>query len=1014
MIIYKLSKQKIVWIYFEIKQMFVYLYNNYRDKDNNKIDRLVISDVNKLAVDIVNLRTEIENIEGKGEETGASKEGGDQTLNNLRAQLEEKRLKVKDILDGKDSEKYVAKTLAYLNPNIHSSLISLDKVQYTESVYKKNYNELPEDGAGLTKESLTKEFDLFMKDPNLMNKLDVMFDMYSKSQETFSKSFKEYADGAYKDVREKSDEIRNRQILKVVTDTLKTNPDSIKEFSRGLDESDLKNFTLNDMIKTDTFNYLVDNKIIDVSEFTPEEISELESKFKYIDAMPFTQINQKFVSSVVAELNTINADPTTGNGKLIKISGKIDVTDIPLKVTLDFLNSQDKIDNELFLEVESKIKPIIDENINKLVNSGWKIRQSFDTLIDSIDELDLDPALSQELKTLKLEADIDANLSEIKKRAENGENYVILLNDYLKKINKFLESTKKTIRDNAETKGIEIQGVSYELDLTDDVSFSQTIENVEDGEKAGVYLKELDAFKEYINSELTLNLDKDIVGSFNKLKANKQVEVNPIFDLLRNLEFSVNGETTKTIFNLLEEESNTLSQSIIENYLKEDFSYDLIKRGISVLQLAKSIATGMATQTTNGREFGFNQSMKNYLEKYQEGTNAAQYETIEDTTAVQIYNELGGLETKLNFLLTLSDSNTEAKEKEHFLTRSKFAENISKHYQDYNLKYKGKDLVPNKEDIFNSKDPMELKNVKYEVAVYKAFKEIPVDEYDAFIEEVFAGMITPSLMSSMKNSNPLTPSMTDISQKNLFFNLLKILSVDSNEVNIKLKEILENPEFKFAPFFGQEYAAATAFAAITNKKLFDIAMAKVSGNADMNAGNIISILGISGSGKTSVTGQYVLKFLLGDESGKTVYVSGPNKNRIDGLNSALLKSLSEAQTETNNFENKDKIFFIDDALQLKIVRDNKFIMAYFWIDGSVRGGFVRWRTDMRNWEEFKEIIIESGNSLTVTMPYKTETYHLEYQFPLGAHSCDYVQIKHRMISSMYCAMFEKLNFMRGE
>ena len=106
--------------------------------------------------------------------------------------------------------------------------------------------------------------------------------------------------------------------------------------------------------------------------------------------------------------------------------------------------------------------------------------------------------------------------------------------------------------------------------------------------------------------------------------------------------------------------------------------------------------------------------------------------------------------------------------------------------------------------------------------------------------------------------------MSYLSPKTIFTHLLSVLSTDSKEMSLRIKTILENPEFKFAPFFSQEYAARQAYSLHKNKKLFEVAFNTILSeipNLDQEIClNVVSILGISGSGKTSVTGQYILKY----------------------------------------------------------------------------------------------------------------------------------------------------------
>ena len=166
----------------------------------------------------------------------------------------------------------------------------------------------------------------------------------------------------------------------------------------------------------------------------------------------------------------------------------------------------------------------------------------------------------------------------------------------------------------------------------------------------------------------------------------------------------ISGKTEKSIIDLLEEESNLLSQSEIENYIKEGYSYDMIKQGIDVLKMAQSINIGMGAKQDENTPFGFNASIVNYLKKNKESENIDKYQIITDIQSVQIYSELQNLIDKLEFLLDISNSNVESKDKEHTLTRDKYNDLILKHYTENNYSYDGKSLIPDKSDILNRTD----------------------------------------------------------------------------------------------------------------------------------------------------------------------------------------------------------------------------------------------------------------------------------------------------------------------
>jgi len=411
-------------------------------------------------------------------------------------------------------------------------------------------------------------------------------------------------------------------------------------------------------------------------------------------------------------------------------------------------------------------------------------------------------------------------------------------------------------------------------------------------------------------------MDDNIASTFKTIKSTKSLEKNPIYDMLRKLEITIDGQGGKSIFNLLEEESNALSQSAIENYLKEGYTYDLILKGINTLKMAKSIITGMMTKTDLETPFGFNQSIINYLNKNQEGKNIEKYNIVEEADGMMMYKELDTLIDKLEFLLDLSNSNNEAKEKEHTLTREKYNTLLLEYFKDNNFTYNGKPLLAYKEEILNESISDEFKILKYETALHEEFKKLNLtkEQYDGFIKEVFSKFFENSKDIRFNESDSLSPHMTSISSYNLFIHLLSTFSVNSTEIAFRFKNIFSNSNVKLAPFFGQEQAAKIGYSAYKNTDLFTAAfniLNETSGSTDiLNNSNIVSILGISGSGKTSAPGQFILKMLLQDDPTMGIYISGPNDNRINALNKALTSTLEEEYKE-NNIVNFDKKAMFD-------------------------------------------------------------------------------------------------------
>lgn len=111
----------------------------------------------------------------------------------------------------------------------------------------------------------------------------------------------------------------------------------------------------------------------------------------------------------------------------------------------------------------------------------------------------------------------------------------------------------------------------------------------------------------------------------------KEIQKNPLYELLRSLEVELSPQVKQSIFDLLEIESKNL-QSVpsIAEYLKMPDVLDQIDSAESIISIARAILAGMEDYDLDFDEhlFGFNAQVRKYLEEFKEGKNAEKYQTI--------------------------------------------------------------------------------------------------------------------------------------------------------------------------------------------------------------------------------------------------------------------------------------------------------------------------------------------------------------------------------------------------
>jgi len=892
------------------------LLNQYMipELEKSGVDKLIISDFNKTAGQIVQLRSELKDLES----APVTAEGAT-GIALKKAELDEKRLSIQEITNGDKSDDYLMKSLLYLIPDMHKPFIALNKEQYTQANYDKSYFDLPDSGVGVTKKSVTTNFDEYIKNPDIVSNLDTILGAYKNAQGIFSNTIKEYAESKYKDVR--SAAFKNLYNLTGqfdLVENFKANNGAFREISKSAANNNLKNFSVNDMFDYDINEYLGKEGLIDNSIVIDPANDPIAEKYKtFVQQIPMQEMNVKFLQDTVKDffaniisegnnkeylLETTPENIATASPEAIAFRTNFNALqdkyykplqnynkplqkfDFQLKMLVNALSESkvSTIDNEVLIGINKKLTASFNES-KKSLNNELKSPtiqtnigdMSLDNILGIISEATIPDPTSTDFQFNDSSA-INVRLQE---KIDAGQTHSEAVAEVKGELKQFIKNKFKS----------EINPLSENDYLLGELTNSQkTIDN-------------------YIDDQFKLN---DTFDKFDKYVSKKTAIANPLYDFLRKLQLKLDKGTSKTVFNILEDEDNLLSMSIIDDYLKSDFTLGQINSAITTIEMAKSILTGMYTKQgalIDGKEtmYGFNYAMQNYLKKYKESTGLDNYAIIKSEDASLINTDLNNLLSKLVFLKDLSNSNTESKAKEHILSR----ENMDKLFLDLldkqDFQYKGKPLIADKDTILNLPISQEAKLLKCQDSIFENFKDTLPENYAAGLEEIFKDFDFNAVFNG--DSNGISSTTQVLSQYDIFINMLTNLSLRSTEVQERNKRIIESPEFNYAPFYGQEYAAKIALALVKNPKLFyeaqELIYRKVNGEQSQlkpGAFNLMSITGVAGSGKTSVVGQFILKYMLQDDAKSNIIISSPTATQTKGLQNSLLSTFSEDEVKKLN------------------------------------------------------------------------------------------------------------------
>ena len=313
------------------------------------VDKFILSDFNKLASDIHGLHTDLEE---------ATKSNNTDNVSKLNSQLKEKREEVQKMLTGENAIKYLEKGLFTLIKDMHAPYLILDKLNYTKSKYKTEYQNLPDTGV-VSKESVSKEFEEYKKNPSIANDLDVALAGFKEMQKIFSNPIEGYVTSKYKDVRHKlfNELLSVRENFTMYGDLSKdvqTKESTAKLVSNAAEKTGDSNFTLEDTVGIDIFKNLEDK--LDLSQFTPEETEFIKQTFQDISlkSFPLKSLSPDLLKEIVGIVNIKLAKQFTQNGEIPKVINTDGIedgiyNDILLNYVID--NPDLEIDNEAFRQV---------------------------------------------------------------------------------------------------------------------------------------------------------------------------------------------------------------------------------------------------------------------------------------------------------------------------------------------------------------------------------------------------------------------------------------------------------------------------------------------------------------------------------------------------------------------------------------------------------------------------------------------------------------------------------------
>lgn len=364
---------------------------------------------------------------------------------------------------------------------------------------------------------------------------------------------------------------------------------------------------------------------------------------------------------------------------------------------------------------------------------------------------------------------------------------------------------------------------------------------------------------------------------------------NSLYGFLEKIRLSLYGDTNpkdKSVIDILEAEDRSIfQQSDLNNYTIEGIKERDIVRAINTLKIVRSSIYAMSTTKVSMEDpYGFIASRQNFLKKNGIKSDVLNLKTVTSDIASLMDNDLNRIQTKLQFYLDLSKSNSARIFNEYEITREKTGKILLNKLSSLSKNYLIDPIKDQINSIIKSSNSEEKKLLDLESLFFNTFK-------DANKEEVLNSLLKDSYISiDSRKLTKITSSVKTEDIDDYFFAnyLATILSVDSKAFTLNLKSLLLN--FDKSPFYTQELDVRVAYASIVNPELFSNII-KRDVDTDRNLADYITfILGNSGSGKTSVVLKMLTMYLQRYNPDLLAWFVGPTLDQANNLSTNILEN----------------------------------------------------------------------------------------------------------------------------
>lgn len=844
----------------------------------------------------------------------------------LRKTIEQQRAKIQAFLNGENAEEYMKIALQYLQPEIRKAVLGTDKYAFTKARYGVDYTSLPDSGAALSKEQVSKEYAEWKDTADDITKFrQIGVKAYDQMQKDFSSAIFDFVDSAYGDIRDESlEDLYGDSVLTLGRNAM--DPRFLKRLTRiskRLHAANIPGINLEDKLGiSEKVQKNIVSKFINTNDRFFAEMSKLQEEVrkKQIADMPEAQ----------KEAMGITDDTLTAEDYKKQFEEEIfdELRSYPVETITSSIINEIAVRHfkpfaiHFIKQLISKLPDGISPEAAKIEVDKELVKYGFSPAPDVQfrDDVDLEEALEQYIiplvsPRLPIQANPDGSTSEqvfdltdqvletYLDKKDIVDNEIILsikrrvVNDILRFAPKIERDIKLSFGANTKLTGDEFK--KLESFLISGVNNNKKIEDILDAwveeiaKDFGKDEEDADDLKDYIKEYL---LEIPSVSLYERA-IKKNAAKNPLFEAFRKIGMQVfDGEDMK-IFDLLATESQYMQKvPDISEYIRQGVTAEAIDNFLLKLDLLSALVVGMEqTNLSPDRQFGYNVQMARWAEKWNGGKNKDAYKTISTENVFRVQRELEMLRSKLQFAKRLIEVNRDSKWKQNTVIKNKVEDWCLEKLLEVgaDLKVDGVSVFPKFDEIEKKKTTEEKLEFIWH-SLHNSVRQLlekgssPKAVLDQLFGENGFNFNRELILGSGLASNNLSTDFKGFSEYDFFVYVVSNLAVDAYEFDYKLKEIIEQDSYKYIPFPVQEFAAKEMYSFAKDDQNIHAAavdwLYEKEGNAiNQKTTQIFFANGIAGAGKTSAVMSLVAAML----KDKKVFIAAPNKQQVANLQKSL-------------------------------------------------------------------------------------------------------------------------------